>query len=255
MAGGRWLCAGCRKQVSVLSGTLFQDSKPPLTVWLRAMWQVAGQKNGVSAMGLQRVLGPGSYKTAWTLLHKLRRAMVRPGRDPLHGLVEVDGTYWGGEEQNVRGRGGARKALIAVASEADGEGIGRIRLRPIPDVSRARLHRFIAENIEPGSTVQTGGLHACRELRGHVHDRRIQRHQPKGADHLLPRAHRGNALLKRWLLGTHQGAVGTAYLQDYLDEFTFRFNRRASSSRGKLFHRMVEQAVQQKPTTFDIIVA
>jgi transposase-like protein len=255
MASGRWLCVGCRKQLSVLSGTLFQDSKLPLTVWMRAMWQVTSQKNGVSAMGLQRVLGLGSYKTAWTLLHKLRRAMVRTGRERLRGLVEVDEAYWGGEEQDARGRGVCQKALLAVASEADGEGIGRIRLRHIPDVSRATLHRFIAENIEAGSTVQTDGLHAYRELKGYVHHRRIQRHQPKDAEHLLPRAHRVISLLKRWLLGTHQGSVGTAYLQDYLDEFTFRFNRRTSSSRGKLFLRIVEQAVQHPPATFDDIVA
>ncbi len=129
MAGGRWLCAGCRRQVSVTAGTIFQDSKLPLTVWFRAMWQITSQKNGVSAMGLHRVLGLGSHKTAWTVSHKLRRAMVRPGREWLHGLVELDEAYWGGEEADVQGRETCEKASIAIAAEAAGHGIGQIRLR------------------------------------------------------------------------------------------------------------------------------
>ena len=121
---------------------------------------VTTQKNGVSALGLQRVLGLGSYKTAWALLHKLRRAMVRPGRDRLHGLVEVDETYWGGEEKGVAGRLTEDKALIIVAAEADGKGIGRIRLRRVPDLTKETLHGFIAQAVEPGNTVQTDGLNA-----------------------------------------------------------------------------------------------
>lgn len=179
MTGGRWLCASCRKQVSVAAGTIFQDSKLPLMAWFRAMWQLTSQKNGVSAMGLQRVLGLGSYKTAWTMMHKLRRAMVRPGRDRLHGVVEVGEAYWGGEEENVRGRQTYEKTLIAIAAEADGNGIGRIRLRLIRDTSRATLHGFIAEAIEPGSTVQTDGLQAYRELHGHAHERRVQATSPR----------------------------------------------------------------------------
>jgi hypothetical protein len=217
------------------------------------MWQVTNQKNGVSALGLQRTLGLGSYKTAWTILHNLRRAMVRPGREQLHGIVEVDETYWGGEEEAVRGRLTYDKALIVVAAEVDGRGIGRIRLRHIPDVSRKTLHGFIAEAILPGSTVQTGGLNAYRELQGYIHDRQVQRRQPEDSDPLLPQAHRVISLLKRWMPGTHQGAVAIDYLQDYLDEFTFRFNRRTSASRGKLFLRLAQQAVQVSPSTFDSI--
>ncbi|HEX9785472.1 MAG TPA: IS1595 family transposase [Opitutaceae bacterium] len=249
----KWRCLACNREVSVMAGTVFQDSKLALTVWFRAMWQVTSQKNGVSALGLQRELGLGSYKTAWTVLHKLRRAMVRPGRERLRGLVEVDEAYWGGEEEDVHGRQTYDKALIAVATEADGAGIGRIRLRHIPDTNRTTLHGFIAEAIELGSTVQTDGLQAYRELHGYVHDRQIQKRQPEHAAHLLPRAHRVISLLKRWLLGTHQGAVGSEYLQDYLDEFTFRFNRRASASRGKLFYRLAQQAMQVAPTTFDAL--
>ena len=149
-----------------MAGTIFQDSKLPLTIWFRAMWQVTSQKNGISALSLQRVLGLGSYKNAWTLLHKLRRAMVRPGRERLQGVVEVDEAYWGGEESGVRGRQSITKALIVVAAEADGQSIGRIRLRYIPDTNRATLHGFIQQSIEPGNTVVTDGLQAYRELEG-----------------------------------------------------------------------------------------
>jgi len=249
MSRGLWLCADCRHQTSVTAGTVFQDSHLPLTTWFRAMWYVTSQKNGVSALGLQRALGLRSYKTAWAMLHKLRRAMVRPGRDRLHGTVEVDETYWGSEEQDVVGRLTYEKALIVVAAEEDGGGIGRIRLRRIPDLTQASLHGFIAQAIEPGSTVRTDGLNAYLGLEGYTHDRRVQRRQLQG-EHLLPRVHRVVSLLKRWLLGTHQGAIGQEHLDYYLDEFTFRFNRRKSTSRGKLFYRLVQQAVQVEPVTF-----
>lgn len=249
---GLWMCGACRVQTSVMAGTIFQDSHLPLTVWFRAMWHVTSQKSGASALGLQRVLGLGSYKTAWALLHKLRRAMVRPDRDRLRGHVEVDEAYWGGEEEGVVGRQTETKALIAVAAEEDGAGIGRIRLRMITTADRDQLHGFIHDSIEPGSTVHTDGLNAYLGLTGYLHDRQVQRRQPAGT-HLLPRVHRVISLLKRWLLGTHQGAIGHDYLEYYLDEFTFRFNRRTSKSRGKLFYRLAQQAVQVAPVTFRAI--
>jgi transposase-like protein len=249
----RWLCGHCRYELSVTAGTIFQDSHVPLTIWLRAMWQMSSQKNGISALGLQRVLGLGSYKTAWAMLHKLRRAMVRPGRDRLDGVVEVDEAYWGGEETGVTGRGAEEKALIIVAAEEDGKGIGRIRLRTIPDASSASLHGFIRQAIAPGSTVRTDGWKAYLGLEGYIHDRQVQSHLEAG-EHLLPRVHRAIALLKRWLLGTHQGAIGPEHLDDYLDEFTFRFNRRTSKSRGQLFYRLAQQAVQVGPVPFATLV-
>jgi len=252
-----WRCRQCRYEMSVTTGTIFQDSHLPLTIWFRAMWQLTSQKNGISALGLQRVLGLASYKTAWAMLHKLRRAMVRPGRDRLDGVVEVDETYWGGEETGAIGRRTALKALIIVAAQEDGNGIGRIRLRSIPDVTRASLHGFIAQAIAPGSTVRTDGLPAYLGMNGYVHDRQIQRRQEEG-EHLLPRVHRVISLLKRWLLGTHQGAIGQGhlddYLDDYLDEFTFRFNRRALKSRGKLFYRLAQQSMQTDPVPFATLV-
>ena len=253
MSRGLWKCGACGYQASVTAGTIFQDSHLPLTIWFRAMWYVTSQKNGVSAQGLQRVLGLGSYKTAWALLHKLRRAMVRPGRDRLRGTVEVDETYWGGDEEGVVGRLTEEKDMIIVAAEEDGKRIGRIRLRRIPDMTRMSLHGFIEQAIEPGSTVRTDGLNAYRGLKGYFHDRRVQRRQPKG-EHLLPLVHLVVSLLKRWLLDTHQGAIGHDYLDYYLDEFTFRFNRRKSASRGKLFYRLIQYAVQISPAPFDTII-
>ena len=247
------LCGKCRHQASVTAGTVFQASHVPLTIWFRTMWYVTSQKSGISAVNLWRILGLGSYKTAWTMLHKLRRAMVRPGRDRLDGTVEVDETYWGGKEEGVIGRLTEKKAIVIVAAQEDGAGIGRIRMRCIPDVTKASLHGFIAESIEPGSTVRTDGLNAYLGLKGYVHGRKVQGNQ-SGPAHLLPGVHRVVSLLKRWLLGTHQGAIGQKHLDEYLNEFTFRFNRRKSRSRGKLFYRLAQQAVQIEPTSFSSLV-
>ncbi len=201
------------------------------------MWWLTSQKNGASALGLQRVLGLGSYKTAWTWLHKLRRAMVRPGRDRLSGRVEVDETYLGGLEEGVRGRQTDAKALIVVAAEEDGAGIGRVRIRTIPNASGDSLMAFVGESIEPGSVVHTDGWLGYEPLEGdgYRHEVSYLEGQPARASKLLPRVHRVVSLVKRWILGTHQGAVSHEHLDSYLDEFAFRFNRRKSRSRGKLF--------------------
>lgn len=250
MSNGRQSCKGCSHQLSVMAGTVFQDSKLPLTTWFRAMWHVASQKNGISALGVQRDLGLGSYKTAWSLLHKLRRAMVRPGRDRLTGVVEVDETYWGAEESGgATGRLTYTKSLIAIAAQQDGKGIGRIRLARIPDTKRQTLHGFIVQSVEEGSTVVTDGLNAYRQMQAYKHERHVHGHEKEDL-HLLPRVHRVVSLLKRWMLGTHQGAVAQEHLEDYLNEFTFRFNRRKSASRGKLFFRLAQQAVQIEPVPY-----
>jgi len=252
MANGRFLCRTCRYQVSVTAGTIFQDSHLPLAVWFRAMWYVTSQKTGASALGLQRVLGLGSYRTSWIMLHKMRRAMVRPGREQLRGTVEIDETYWGTREKGVKGRLTEKKAMIVVAAEEDGKGIGRIRLRQVPELTTDRLQAFITESVELGSIVRTDGLSSYIGLRGYTHQRQIQRRQLEG-EHLLPQVHRVISLLKRWLLGTLQGAVSHKHLDYYLDEFTFRFNRRKSASRGKLFFRLVQQSVQVAPVPYDSI--
>ena len=186
--------------------------------------------------------------------HKLRQAMVRPGRKRLRGVVEVDETYWGATESGgATGRLIYSKELIVVAAEQDGKGIGRIRMARIPDFDRATLHGFIRSSVEPGSTVRTDGLNSYREIEGYVHNRKVQRRLQHG-EHMLPRVHRAVSLLKRWMLGTHQGAVRHQHLEDYLNEFVFRFNRRKSASRGKLFYRIAQQAAQIAPTTYEKLV-
>jgi transposase-like protein len=227
-----------------------------LRLWFRAIWYVTSQKNGVSALGVQRVLGLASYDTAWSWLHKLRRAMVRPGRDRLRGTVEVDETYLGGLEEGVVGRETERKALIAVAAEEDGGGIGRIRMKHIPDASRYRLHSFVEENVEPGSLVHTDGWEGYTGLEdiGYRHKVTVLRGKKRQPHQLMPRVHRVASLLKRWILGTHQGAVSHEHLGYYLDEFTFRFNRRTSRFRGKLFHRLLEQAVATGPAPYEQLI-
>src|SRR6266498_875187 len=248
-ARGVFHCRACAGETSLTAGTIFEGTRKPLRMWFLAMWFVTSQKNGVSALGLQRVLGLGSYETAWTWLHKLRRAMVRPGRDRLTGRVEVDEAFIGGLEEGVRGRQTEKKALIAVAAEENGEGIGRIRMRRIPDATADSLQAFVQEAVAPGSLLHTDGLLSYDRLEKHGYRHRITflKGRKESASDLLPRVHRVVSLLKRWLLGTHQGAVSRAHLDYYLDEFTFRFNRRRSQHRGKLFFRLVEQAVATGP--------
>jgi transposase-like protein len=249
-------CAACKYQSSVTAGTIFQDTRTPLPIWFRAMWWVATQKNGASALGLQRVLGLKSYETAWAWLHKLRRAMVRPGRDLLTGRVEIDECYVGGPEEYLPGRLNLDKALVVVAVQEDGPGIGRIRMRQIVDASAASLVPFVQDSVEPGSVLHTDGWSGYLPLEneGYEHDVTILKGNKKSPSELMPRVHLVISLLKRWLLGTHQGAVSHKHLDYYLDEFTFRFNRRRSKNRGKVFYRLVQQAVAVEPVPLDWIL-
>jgi len=248
-------CSNCRRQTSATAGTIFQDTRKPLKTWFRAMWYVTSQKNGASALGLQRVLDLKSYETAWTWLHKLRRAMIRPDRDRLSGWVEVDETMIGGEEEGVSGRHTLKKTWVVIAAQADGPGTGRIRMRVVKDCAAASLHRFIQDCIEPGSVIHTDGWQSYSGLEEKGYRREIAKLDTrKDASKLMPRVHRVASLLKRWLLGTHQGSVAYYYLPYYLDEFTFRFNRRKSKSRGKLFFRLMENAVSTAPNTYESMV-
>ena len=244
-------CATCGRQASIVVGTIFQDTRKPLRLWFQAMWYVVNQKQGVSALGLQKALGLGSYRTAWTWLHKLRRAMIRPGRELLSGVVEVDETLVGGVTPGRRGRSHGAKILVLVGVEDKGkDGIGRIRLRIIPDASGPILQREVTAMVEKDSTVRTdgwkgyNGLGACN----YHHDVTDRTEKEPGFDP-TPLVHRIAALLKRWLLGTHHGRVEATHLAYYLDEFTFRFNRRNSRPRGKLFYRLMQQALEIEPVT------
>ena len=250
-------CKQCHRQTSVTAGTVFEGTRKPLRVWFQAIWYLTNQKLGVSALGLKRVLGLGSYQTAWTWLHKMRLAMVRPGRDMLSGHVEVDETYIGGAEEGVRGRKTVTKSIVIIAIEVHSpKGFGRIRLRQIPDVTGPTLIGFIKDVVSAGAIVSTDGWSDYNGLSalGYQHKRRVQSGSDDPAHVVLPGPHRIASLLKRWLIGTHQGAVRDEHLDYYLDEYTFRFNRRSAKARGLLFHRLVEQAVQIKPTTYRGIV-
>ncbi len=246
------ICSGCRFGTTVTAGTIFQDSHQLLTTWFRAMWWITNQKTGLSGLGLQRLLGLGSYRTAWMMLHKLRSAMVRPGRDRLSGTVEVDESYVGGIEEGVRGRQTEKKSIIVVAAQEDGMGIGRIRMCQVDDASSASLHSFVNISVEPGSTIRTDdwtGYHGL-ETKGYRHEVISIKRSGKQAHELLPRVHKVISLFKRWLMGTHQGAISHEHLTSYLNEFVFRFNRRTSTHRGKLFLRLAQQSVVVDPVTY-----
>lgn len=242
-------CSKCSYQVSVTAGTIFHRSKKPLNIWFQAIWHITSQKYGANALGLQRILGFGSYHTAWEWLHKLRRAMIRPGRERLNGKVVVDETYVGGEKEGKRGRGAEGKALVIVAVEDKGKkGIGRIRLQRVADASAESINSFIASNIEKGSLIKTDGWRGYNLVGTLEVNRTIVRSTESVGDNPLKLCHLVTALFKRWLLGTYQGAVKDSHLDYYLDEYTFRFNRRKSRSRGKLFYRLAQQAIAVKPT-------
>lgn len=255
---GDWECAVCGHQASVTAGTVFDRTRTPLRLWFEAAWQMTSQKHGVSALGVQRSLGLGSYQTAWAMLHRYRAAMVRPGRERLAGHVEVDEVYVGGVEARVRGRETDTKAIVAIAVEVENpKGFGRIRLEHVPDVSAESLLVFINGAVEPGSTVHTDGWQAYVTLGqlGYTHERTVMRTHSDPAHVVMPGVHRVASLLQRWLLGTHQGRVSHAHLQAYLNEFTFRFNRRRSRRPGLLFYRLLEQAIGAEPITYSSLIA
>lgn len=248
-------CRGCHRQVSVTAGTIFHRSRKPLRLWFKAMSLVTNQRPGISALSLMRQLGLPSYQTAWTWLHKLRRAMVRPGREALMGQVEVDEGYVGGAESGVQGRQTEDKSVVAVAVEVKGRGAGRLRMEKVADASGNSLEAFVAGNVAPGSTVRTDGWSGYAGLRaaGYRHRARVIG-DPKRASRLFPHVHRALSLLKRWLLGTHQGAVRPQHLSAYLDEFVFRYNRRSSRTVTLPFQRLCGFAVLAPPVTYRQIV-
>jgi transposase-like protein len=246
-----WTCQSCRHQTSVIAGTIFEGTHKPLTEWFRAIWWVTTQKNGASALGLQRVLDV-SYKTAWTWLHKIRRAMVGPGRDRRSGEIEADETYIGAFDEETRGRELGEKALIVVAAQIDGKRIGRVRMRKISKADGVSLMSFIEDSVEPGSCIYTDGWSGYNKLAtlDYGHKVSVIGRKKKEAAELLPRVHLAVSLLKRWLLGTHPGSVSYEHLDYYLDEFCFRFNRRTSRSRGLLFYRLLQQAMAVEPIPY-----
>lgn len=259
---GRLICPACRHQATVTAGTIFDKTRTELRVWFAAIWYITNQKHGVSALGLQRVLGLGSYETAWAMLHRLRRAMIRPGREFLHGEVEVDETYLALTDRKapisaVGRQSNTTKALVVIAVEIlQPKGFGRIRIRKIANGDYEHVMPFIKESVRPGTIIHSDGSAAYRKLDdvGYGHRRTVHLGSDTPAHESMPGVHRVAALLQRWMMGTHHGAVQPSQLDYYLDEFVFRFNRRTSRSRGLLFYRLLQQTVMTTPVTYGKIV-
>jgi transposase-like protein len=251
----RYVCKSCMKESTAISGTIFHKSTKSLAIWFHALWWMVAQKNGVSAKGLQKILGLGSYQTAWTWLHKFRRLMIIPGREMLKGIVEVDETFIGGKKPGKRGRGAEGKSCVIIGVEIKEKATGRIRLSVIPNATKKSLHGFIKDNIEKGSTIITDDWRGYKNINKDGYNHKIENKKVKEAgEEILPHVHRTASLLKRWLLGTHQSYLNKNKLAYYLDEYTFRYNRRASKSRGLLFYRLIEQAVEHQPVTYQNII-
>lgn len=246
---GRLVCPRCRHQTSATRGTIFDKTRTPFTTWFETAWHMTTAKNGLSAKTLQRTLGT-SYRTAWKMLHQYRIAMVRSEREQLSGIVEIDESLVGGVDHGGKRGRGSDKAIVVIAVEIkEPKGFGRVRMRHLPDASGDKLVPFVCDVVTPGATVQTDGWGGYNNLRqnGYVHQKKILSSNDDPAHVSMPGVHRIASLLKRWILGTHQGSVSVEHLQSYLEEFTFRFNRRTSRSRGFVFYRLLEQAVNTGP--------
>jgi hypothetical protein len=250
------MCKACSRRTSATAGTIFDRTRTPLRTWFAAVWFVTAQKNGVSALGLQRVLGLKSYETAWAWMHKLRRAMVRPEREMLSGLVEVDESFIGGVHRDMPGLGPDKISVLIAAEHLDHNRIGRIRLEPGPTDRKLALVKFGQRVVAPGSTIRTDGARQLRRFAdlGYQHEYFTQLGSDIPAHVNMPAVHMVASQLKRWIEGTlHQG-ISREQLAYYLDEFTFRFNRRTSTSRGLLFYRLLQQATNTHPAPLKDLV-
>jgi transposase-like protein len=250
-ARGELVCRACRHQAAVTAGTIFEKTRTPLTTWFETAWHVTTAKNGLSAKTLERTLGV-RYRVAWTMLQRYRVAMVRSEREQLSGLVEVDETLVGGvDHRGKRGRGSSKCVVVIALEVRDPKGLGRVRMRNISDASAASLLPFVQQVVAPGAVIRTDGWRGYEKLPDHGYTRKkiVQSSSDDLAHVSMPGVHRVASLLKRWILGTHQGSIDPEHLQSYLEEFTFRFNRRTSKSRGLLFQRLLEQAVVTGPVT------
>ncbi len=243
-----WECTECGVQRSPTEGTLLHRTHLPLRTWFDGAWHVCEQKSGMSALGLQRALGFGSYHTAWDMFHRMRKAMANHSSKSLSGKVEVDEVFLSSRvKRENAGPDTPSKALVFIAVEVGGSSIGRVRLKAIPDASVETFAETVQQLIEPRSTVITDGVHSYEGLSSLNYRHVVSRPVTDMGKTLLPKAIRVYAQLRRWLLGTHQGAVSSERLQPYLDEFVFRFNGRNATSRGFLFHQLLQQAVRMPP--------
>lgn len=248
---GVYRCHGCRRRVSVISGTIFHKTRVPLTVWFEAVWLFTTSKAGVSAATLHRLLPVNSYQTAWTMLAKLRATLSQTGLEPLAGRVEVDETFIGGVKPGRPGRGAAGKTLVAGGIEITGQGWGRARMAVIADASADSLRGFITATIAPGSVIVSDAWKGYPPaMDGYHHEPFNLSASGAPAHESLPAIHRVFALVKRLLEGTYQGAGSHEHLQEYLDEYVFRFNRRHTRARGLLFMRLLQRAIDSSPVTY-----
>ena len=248
---GRLVCTACRHQTSVTASTIMDKTRTPLTTWFEAAWHLTTAKSGISAKTLERTLGI-SYRTAWAMLQRYRVAMVRSERGQLSGAIEVDETLIGGVEQGgKRGRGTSKSIVVIAVEVKEPKGFGRVRMRHIPDASGAQLDQFVRDVASKDAIIRTDGWTGYNGLceQGYRHERTILSSTGDPAHVAMPGVHRVASLLKRWILGTHQGSVVPEHLQSYIEEFTFRFNRRTSKSRGLVFYRLLEQSMITGPVT------
>ena len=245
-------CGHCHHQSSVTAGTIFHRTRTDLRKWFLAIWLMACTKKTPSAAELQRQLGV-TYKTAWLIRRKIQHAMTRrDGELMLQGIVEMDEAFIGGKDPGVRGRGQPGKSKVAVCAEGDSpQQMGRAHMRIIPDASGESLTSAAAQTIEPGNTVRTDGWVPYGALGKHGYD-----HQPRTqttaaiADVWLPWVHIVISNFKRWLLDAFHG-VSAGHLQAYLDEFTYRLNRR--HQRTDLFRRLLNRCTSylDEPVTYN----
>jgi transposase-like protein len=243
--GTTFECRDCDHQTSLTAGTVLEKTRKPLKVWFRAVFEISTRRTGISAMDLMRIMGFGSYKTAWSWLHKLRAALVRPEREPLGPFVQMD-------EALVGGKGGPNKELVLVAAEAD----GRVRLAHAETNDKATLKRFADGQVAADARVVTDGLASYdgESLGERRYERVVQSKAERREGDALQVCHWTISLLKRWLLGTHAGAVGPKHLQAYLDEFAFRHNRRKTNGVGRIAARVIEQLVARQPMTMRSLI-
>jgi transposase-like protein len=243
--GTTFECADCGHQTSLTSGTLLEKPHKPLKMWFRAIFEISTRRTGISAKDLQRIMGFGSYKTAWSWLHKLRAAMVRPDREPLGPFAQVDETL-------VGGKGSPNKELVLVAAEVD----GRVRLAHADNNDEGTLKSFADSQIASDTQVVTDGLASYNSdsLGQRPHQAIVQTKQERRESDALQGCHWTTSLLKRWLLGTHAGAVRPKHLQAYLDEFAFRHNRRKTNGVGRIAARVIEQLVARGPLPMRTII-
>jgi transposase-like protein len=251
-----WMCTSCKRKTSVTAGTIFHRSHTAISTWFAAAWFVTSSKNGVSAKSLEQQLGFGSYETAWAWLHKLRRAMVRTGRDQLRGVVELDETFIGGVSVGKPGAS-TDKVPVQIAVEIIGtRKLGRVRFAVATKPGSRELVDFACQVIEPGATIRTDGSRTLRQLGdlGYTHEY-VTGYNAEDRDTVLPGAHLVASLLKRWLIGTLHYSVSDKHIAYYLDEYAFRFNRRRSTARGMLFYRLLQQAVATDPHPLTELIA